>query len=79
MKRFVTWADVNYVHDPGSYGFQDGILDLEQAHLDAWERDLEGLWEVAPDPDLARAGAWIPIQLHPSRMAYMRTDASGAA
>ena len=35
MKRFVTWADINYIHEPGSYNFQDGILDIEQAHLDA--------------------------------------------
>ena len=67
MKCFVTWPDVNYVHSPGSYGFQDGILDLQQTHLDAWERDLEGLWEVAQNPDPARAGAWIPVQFYPSQ------------
>ncbi len=67
MKRFVTWADVNYVHNPGSYGFQDGILDLEQSHLDAWERDLEGVWEVARQADPARAGAWKPVTFHPSK------------
>ncbi len=65
MKRFVTWADVNYVQNLGSHGFQDGILDLEQTHLDAWERDLEGVWEIAQNRNPTGAGAWIPIQSHP--------------
>ncbi len=64
MKQLVTWADVNSIHEPGSYGFQDGILDLDQAHIEAWERDLEGVWEVARHPDLARAGTWIPAVFH---------------
>ncbi len=67
MKHLVTWQDVNYIHSAGSYGFQDGILDLEQAHIDAWEHDLEGVWEVAQNSDPARAGACIPIQFYPSQ------------
>jgi hypothetical protein len=66
VKRFVTWADVNYIHEPGSYHFQDGILDIEQTHLNAWERDLEGFWEVARAPNPTRAGAWVPVIFHPS-------------
>lgn len=66
MKRLVTWPDVNYIHEPGSYNFQDGILDLERTHLDAWECDLEGVWEVARNSDPARAGAWVPVTFHTS-------------
>jgi hypothetical protein len=66
VKRLVTWPDVNYTHEPGSYNFQDGILDLERTHLDAWERDLEGVWEVARNSDPARAGAWVPVTFHAS-------------
>jgi hypothetical protein len=50
MKCLVTWADLNYIDAPGSYGFQDGILDLGSDHLEAWERDLEGVWEVGRNP-----------------------------
>jgi hypothetical protein len=57
---------VNYIQEPGSYNFQDGILDLERAHLDAWERDLEGVWEVARSSDPTRAGAWVPMTFHAS-------------
>jgi hypothetical protein len=64
VKRFVTWADINYIHEPGSYNFQDGILDIEQTHLDPWERDLEGVWEVARH--LVKAGTWVPVIFHPS-------------
>jgi hypothetical protein len=64
VKRLVTWPDVNYIQEPGSYNFQDGILDLERSHLDAWERDLEGVWEVSRHP--AKAGTWLPAHFHPS-------------
>ena len=66
MKRFVTWADVNYIHEPGSYDFQDGVLDLEPTHLAAWEQDVEGVWEVARHPSPSCAGAWLPVRFHPS-------------
>ncbi len=64
MKPLVTWPDINYIHEPGSYSFQDGIIDLEQAHIEAWERDLEGIWEVARHP--TKAETWVPIRFHPS-------------
>ena len=66
MKRFVSWADINYINQPGSYDFQDGVLDLEPVHLEAWDRDVEGLWEVGRHLSPARAGAWIPVHFHPS-------------
>ncbi len=64
MKRLVTWPDINYIREPGSYSFQDGTLDIEQSHLDAWERDLEGIWEVARHP--AKTDTWLPAIFHPS-------------
>jgi hypothetical protein len=66
VKCLVTWADLNYIDEPGSYGFQDGILDLGSDHLEAWERDLEGVWEVGRTPLPARAGSWAPVRFHPS-------------
>ena len=64
MKRLVTWADLNYTHEPGPCPFQDGILELTEEHFAAWDRDLEGVWEVTRHP--TKPGHWLPAVFHPS-------------
>jgi hypothetical protein len=47
MKFELQWSDIGRAEEPGAYPYRGGVILITTKHLTAWERDPDGVWEIA--------------------------------
>jgi hypothetical protein len=47
MKTTVTWQDVGCPEAPGTYPFNDGLINIRRRELDVWKEHPDALFTVA--------------------------------
>jgi hypothetical protein len=47
MKFDLRWTDIGRPTEPGDYRFRGGIVSITIRHIEQWQRNPDGVWEVA--------------------------------